>query len=80
MGGSILGTKAIHSFLNHWIKKKISFYDNLKTNPTILKSNKKKLNLVISKSGNTLETISNANILIKKMMKIFLLQKIGIVI
>jgi len=66
MGGSILGTKAIHSFLNHKIKKKISFYDNLKTNPTILKSNKKKLNLVISKSGNTLETISNANILIKK--------------
>ena len=29
MGGSILGTKAIYSFLNHKIKKKIYFYDNL---------------------------------------------------
>ena len=66
MGGSILGTEAIHSFLKHKIKKKITFYDNLKKDLVLSKSNKKKLNLVISKSGSTLETISNANILIKK--------------
>ena len=36
---------------------------------------KKSLNLIISKSGNTLETISNANILIKKKdNNIFLVQ------
>ena len=66
MGGSSLGTQAIYSFLKHKIKKKITFYDNLKKDLVLSKSNKKKLNLVISKSGSTLETISNANILIKK--------------
>mgnify|MGYP006145852187 CR=1 FL=1 len=63
MGGSIIGTQAIHDFLKHKIKKKINFYDNLESN---LKINKKTTNIIISKSGNTLETISNANILIKK--------------
>ena len=52
--------------LENKIKKKITFYDNLKKDLVLSKSNKKKLNLVISKSGSTLETISNANILIKK--------------
>ncbi len=75
MGGSILGTKAIYSFLNHKIKKKIYFYDNLL--PNIKKEKKQNfLNLVISKSGNTLETISNANNIIKKNQKnIFLTDK-----
>ena len=42
------------------------FFDNLK-NLNIKNFNRKKnLNLIISKSGNTLETISNTNILIKK--------------
>ena len=63
MGGSIIGVQAIHNFLKHKIKKKINFYDNLESN---LKINKKTTNIIISKSGNTLETISNANILIKK--------------
>ena len=64
MGGSILGTEAIYSFLKHKIKKKIHFVNNLKSE--IDKYNKKKfLNIVVSKSGNTLETISNSNILIK---------------
>ena len=63
MGGSIIGVQAIHDFLKHKIKKKINFYDNLESN---LKINKKTTNIIISKSGNTLETISNANILIKK--------------
>lgn len=65
MGGSILGTEAIYSFLKHKIKKNIFFVDNLKFENA--KLNKKKfLNIVVSKSGNTLETISNSNILIKK--------------
>ena len=68
MGGSILGMKAIYSFLKFKIKKKFLFIDNLNL---IQKKelNKKNLNLIISKSGNTLETISNTNILIKKKQK-----------
>ena len=58
MGGSTLGTEAIYDFLNFKIKKKFKFYNNLQ-NQNILKSKNKKLNLIISKSGNTLETISN---------------------
>ena len=66
MGGSILGSKSIYSFLNYRIKKKFTFFDNLKVEKIKESSIKKKLNLIISKSGNTLETISNANIFIKK--------------
>ncbi len=62
MGGSILGARAIYSFLKKKIKKNFSFKDNFNYE----KKYKKKLNLVISKSGNTLETIVNANILIGK--------------
>ncbi len=68
MGGSTLGTQTIYSFLKHKIKKKFSFIDNLKNNLEIEKQ-KKYVNLVISKSGNTIETIANANILIKKKEK-----------
>ena len=65
MGGSSLGAQAIHDFLIHKIRKKFSFLDNLDT--TIKKTqNSKNLNLIISKSGNTIETIVNANIFIKK--------------
>ena len=65
MGGSILGTKAIFNFLDFKSKKKLYFFDNL--NPKINNSKDQKfLNLIISKSGNTLETIANSNILIKK--------------
>ena len=65
MGGSVLGTKAIYSFLNSKIKKKIYFFDNLL--PSIKKEKKSNLlNIIISKSGNTLETISNTNNIIKK--------------
>jgi len=75
VGGSILGAKAIFSFLNHKIKKKIIFIDNLETsNQKIIKKNY--ANLIISKSGNTLETIINSNLLIKKNNKnIFLTEK-----
>ena len=65
MGGSSLGAQAIFEFLKIKIKKKFSFIDNLENEN--FKDNKTKfLNLIISKSGNTIETIVNANILIKK--------------
>ena len=63
MGGSILGAKAIYDFLKHKTKKNFIFIDNLDEN--YLKSIKKNNNLskslfiIISKSGNTTETISN---------------------
>jgi glucose-6-phosphate isomerase len=66
MGGSILGTQAIYDFLKHKIKKKISFYDNLESN---LKIDQKSINIIVSKSGNTLETITNTNFLLKKEKK-----------
>ncbi len=65
IGGSILGAQAIYDFLKHSIKKKFLFIDNLQ--PFQKKNVKKKVtNLIISKSGNTIETIVNSNILIKK--------------
>ena len=63
MGGSVLGARAIYNFLKNKTKKKFIFKDDFNVEKV---NQKKKLNLVISKSGNTLETISNANILIKK--------------
>ncbi len=65
IGGSILGSKAIYDFLKHKIKKNFTFIDNLHHKKT---QNKKNLflNLIVSKSGNTIETIVNSNILIKK--------------
>ena len=65
MGGSILGTKAIFGFLKKKIKNKITFVDNLNSNADYFKDKNINLNLIISKSGNTLETIANAHTLIK---------------
>ena len=62
MGGSSLGAKAIYSFLKLKIKKKFEFLDNIEVHKR-KKEKIKKLNIVISKSGNTLETISNFNTL-----------------
>ncbi len=74
MGGSSLGAKAIYNFLGT-SKKNINFIDNFSTDQKN-KQNKKSLNLIISKSGNTLETISNFNILMnKKRENIFLTEK-----
>jgi len=64
MGGSTLGAQTIYDFLNNRIKKNFIFIDNLKANPH--EDKKKFTNLIISKSGNTIETIVNANILIKR--------------
>jgi len=72
MGGSTLGAETIYQFLNHKIKKKFIFVNNL--NPKI-KDEQKKIkatNIIISKSGNTLETIANSNLLIKGNKNIFI--------
>jgi len=65
MGGSIIGTEAINDFLRHKIKKNFEFINNLKPAVSFLNQKKNHLNLIVSKSGNTLETISNSNIIIK---------------
>jgi len=65
MGGSILGTEAIYNFLKKKIKKKITFVNNLNSNAEYHQDKNINLNLIISKSGNTLETIINANTIIK---------------
>ena len=69
MGGSILGAEAIYSFLKKKIKKKITFVNNLNSNADYFQDKNINLNLIISKSGNTLETIANANTLIKNKEK-----------
>ena len=75
MGGSILGTEAIYNFLEKKIKKKIYFFDDLNTKKILDFKNKKYLKktliFIISKSGNTIETLSNAFVLniIKKNSK-----------
>ena len=64
MGGSSLGSHAIYDFLRYKIKKNFFFVSNLNNKKNFPK--KKFLNLVISKSGNTLETIVNSNVYIKR--------------
>ena len=65
MGGSTLGTQTIYDFLKDKIKKNFLFFDNLQAIKRKDK-NKNYTNLIVSKSGNTIETIVNVNILIKK--------------
>ncbi len=75
MGGSTLGARAIYRFLENKIKKKFIFIDSLEPKNNNIENKKNFLNLVISKSGNTLETIANTNILVKKNHKnIFITQ------
>ena len=71
MGGSVLGINAIYSFLKFKIKKKVTFLDNLNLNKDD-KFNKNQLNIIISKSGNTLETIFNLHTLNKSNKSIFI--------
>ena len=66
MGGSSLGAKAIYSFCKDKIKKKFIFFDNLdqlkiaKIKKNFISENS--LFILISKSGNTLETLINSNL------------------
>ena len=63
MGGSILGSEAIYNFLESKIKKKVLFLNDLNENQITNLIKKEKLSkilfIIISKSGNTVETISN---------------------
>ena len=63
MGGSILGTKSIYSFLKKRIKKDVFFFDNLDLNLSLkykkIKNLKNSCFIIVSKSGDTLETITN---------------------
>ena len=81
MGGSILGAKVLYSFLKRKIKKNFFFQDNL-SERNILELNSKKFNksayIFISKSGNTIETVTNMNLIIqnkKNNTKIFITEK-----
>tara|TARA_B100000963_G_scaffold343456_1_gene345304 strand:+ start:339 stop:1499 length:1161 start_codon:yes stop_codon:yes gene_type:complete len=70
LGGSSLCIKAIYNFLRFKIKKKVYFYDNLNIAAPKIDKNKN-LDIVISKSGSTLETIVNQNIF-SKSKKLFI--------
>ena len=59
MGGSSLGAHAIYDFLRDKVRNDFFFISNLNGKKFFPK--KKYLNLIISKSGNTLETIVNSN-------------------
>ena len=65
MGGSTLGTQTIYEFLKDIVKKDFVFIDNLRQKKLNIKNNKN-VNLVVSKSGNTIETVVNSNIYIRK--------------
>ena len=73
MGGSILGLEALNNFLQHKIKKKIIFFDNLneiKIKKIVAKNSlKDSLFIIISKSGNTLETLANLTVINTKLTK-----------
>ena len=70
MGGSILGTKSIYSFFESKIKKNVFFFDNLDFNLNLkykkIKNLKNTCFIIVSKSGNTLETITNLGIIFSK--------------
>jgi len=70
MGGSILGTKSIYSFFKKKIRKKVFFFDNLDPNLNLeykkIKNLKNSCFIVVSKSGNTIETIVNLGIIFSK--------------
>jgi glucose-6-phosphate isomerase len=67
MGGSILGAHSIYSFLKKKVNKNFIFIDNLdqaKIEDLIKKKNfKNNFFIIISKSGNTIETLINTNLL-----------------
>mgnify|MGYP001331901663 CR=1 FL=1 len=63
MGGSILGAEAIESFLKKKIRKNLYFFNDLNEEKILSfkkkNKNQKVLFIVVSKSGNTIETITN---------------------
>ena len=82
MGGSILGTEEIYYFLKNKIKKKIYFFNDINeykiNNFKKKESLSKSLFIIISKSGNTIETITNTfslNIIKKKAKNVILISE-----
>jgi len=69
----VLGAKSIYSFFKNKVKKEVFFFDNL--DPNLFLKYKKITNLknscfiVVSKSGNTLETIANLDAIFSKKIK-----------
>lgn len=71
IGGSSLGPKVIHEFLGNNSKKEILFFENV--DPVAFETKLKKISnlseahwLVISKSGKTLETLSQLSLILTK--------------
>ena len=66
MGGSVLGAQAVYSFLKIKLNKNFIFLDNL--DQSKIEQIKKNINfkdclfIIISKSGNTIETLVNCNL------------------
>lgn len=81
MGGSILGSEAIYNCFKKKIKKKVYFFDDINSEKILSfkkKNTSKTLFLIISKSGNTAETLSNflaLNIIKKKIRNIILISE-----
>ena len=63
MGGSILGAEAIYNFFQKKIKKKFNFFNDINETKILDFINNEKLTevlfIIISKSGNTIETLAN---------------------
>ena len=82
MGGSILGSEAIYNFLKSKLKKKIYFFNDLDESKIIELKKKENLSkilfIIISKSGNTTETLANMfslNIIKKNKKNIILISE-----
>ena len=82
MGGSILGAEAIYNFFEDKIKKKIYFFNDLNENDILNFKKKEKLSkvlfIIISKSGNTLETKINTlslNVIKKKAKNVIIISE-----
>ncbi len=67
MGGSVLGSEAIYSFLEQRIRKFFLFIDDINESHLVAIKKRHNLNktlfIIISKSGNTIETLSNISAL-----------------
>jgi len=72
MGGSILGVKSIYSYMKDKIRKEVFFFDNLDLNMhknfKKIKNLKNSCFIIISKSGNTLETLTNLKAIPPKLL------------
>ena len=82
MGGSILGSEAIYYFFKEKIKKKFYFFNDLNEKEIIGLKKSENLNkilfIIVSKSGNTIETLSNIfslNILKEKAKNVIIISE-----